>query len=354
MGSRDSTPQPDLGAPPARRLWCALEPIHAVAQYSPEPVEARRALGLEDPVASRFVDRLAPLAPLDPRVRLAVAGWHVGSALERTILRGAGRVRSETLRPTMLHALDQAFWRIYGTDLIRADELVSASQLARRVAERADCRSRPLAASQQCLDWPTFPHLVLWQAASVLCEHRAAGRKAVLISEGLTALEGHVLDVAQGVSSDEAVRLGHGVSRSGWETAVSGLSERGLVSNGAKLTSSGAVLCASIDDRTDLTARQPLTALSDAEVERLFRLLAGFTTAVQASGDLDMPMALGLPPLLGSPPLLGPPSSSQGPSVGSVRAALLAGDRSGPGLSRAERFFAASPRAQRRRPAALR
>jgi len=334
----------------SRTFWWPIEPINAVARFAPEVIEATARMGLHDPVAAHLITRLSSLAPLPPRVRLVAAGWHVGPTLERMVLRRGDDVRPETLRTVQLHALDQAFWRIYGTELIRSDHLVSASQLARRAAELADCRGRALAAAQQCLEWPTFPHLVLWQASAILSEHRAFGRRAVLMAESLTPLQGHILDVAAGVGDIESIRLSHAIMRPAWSTAESLLADRGLLDEEGALTSRGRNLYASIDSRTDRAADQPLAALGDADASTLIDLLAPFTRAVIETGDLGSLQTMCLPdPSVAMGPKRQLATNLGAPTPARVSCALAPRR---PGLGRAERFRAGRPRQQRRRPAA--
>jgi hypothetical protein len=50
-----------MGEHRARRLWRALEPLHAVTYFAPEPVEACTALGTRGFWMSYFAQRAAPL-----------------------------------------------------------------------------------------------------------------------------------------------------------------------------------------------------------------------------------------------------------------------------------------------------
>src|SRR3954447_14120284 len=53
-------------APPlARRVWMALEPIHAVTYFAPESRAAYEAVGLRGFWRGYFAGRTAPLGPVD-------------------------------------------------------------------------------------------------------------------------------------------------------------------------------------------------------------------------------------------------------------------------------------------------
>ena len=64
----------------ARRFWTAIEPIHAIVYFAPEPLEAARKTGLRGFWMSYFASRVAPLGPLP-----APAVWALGR-LDRTQL----------------------------------------------------------------------------------------------------------------------------------------------------------------------------------------------------------------------------------------------------------------------------
>src|SRR5205807_3250126 len=67
-------------------------------------------------------------------------------------------------------AVDRLYQRLLG-DLIGSPGLAEAADLAREAAAAADTAGRPLAAATADLPWPGQPHLVLWQAISLLREH---------------------------------------------------------------------------------------------------------------------------------------------------------------------------------------
>jgi hypothetical protein len=50
----------------ARRLWEAIEPIHAVVYFAPEPAETARRIGLRGFWMGYFAGRAAPMGPVLP------------------------------------------------------------------------------------------------------------------------------------------------------------------------------------------------------------------------------------------------------------------------------------------------
>ncbi|MYV69825.1 hypothetical protein GT043_28550, partial [Streptomyces sp. SID2131] len=87
---------------------------------------------------------------------------------------------------------------VLGEEAVAGSGLAEAAALARRAAEEAGTAGRPLAAANAELPWPGAPHLVLWQAATILREHRGDGHVAALLAAGLDPVEALVSFAAVG------------------------------------------------------------------------------------------------------------------------------------------------------------
>src|SRR5579862_9591063 len=57
----------------ARRLWQAIEPIHAVAYFDPGPTDALKQIGLRGYWMCYFAGRFAPLGAIGPGPAAAMA-----------------------------------------------------------------------------------------------------------------------------------------------------------------------------------------------------------------------------------------------------------------------------------------
>ena len=80
-----------------------------------------------------------------------------------------------------------AVLRRYG---LEADEnVVTAAELAGKVARGAPVCGRPLFAANRALPWPDEPLAALWQATTLLREHRGDTHTAVLSAAGVTGRE---------------------------------------------------------------------------------------------------------------------------------------------------------------------
>lgn len=172
-------------------------------------------------------------------------------------------------------------------------ELAEAAALARRAAEAAGTAGRPLAAANAALDWPSEPHLQLWQAATVLREHRGDGHLAALLLAGLDPTEALVSFAAIGAASVE--RFGsRGWTREEWAAASERLTARGLLEADGTATDAGRDLRRGVEQDTDRLALGPWQALGPEFTERLAALLGDYWVAVLGSGLLPSESTLGI------------------------------------------------------------
>lgn len=165
-----------------RQLWHLLEPLHAVLYYAPEVFEEAAALGYdtEERWPSYFPLRAAPLGPVGGE-RVASAFYSFSPRMVAEHMDPAWSIASpDAVLKARLRGMDRAYRAIFG-DRVDSPELAEAAALARRAAEAANTAGRPLAAANAELAWPAEPHLQLWQAATILREHRGDGHLAALL-----------------------------------------------------------------------------------------------------------------------------------------------------------------------------
>ncbi|OLF04515.1 hypothetical protein BU204_37690 [Actinophytocola xanthii] len=189
-------------------------------------------------------------------------------------------------------AVDTALRAVLGE---RVDDpgLAEAADIARRLAEAADTSGRPLAAANAALDWPAEPHLVLWQAATVLREHRGDGHVAALLTAGLDPVEALVSFAAVGAAPVE-VFASRGWSEQAWADAVERLVARGWLKPDGTATETAEAGRASLERVTDELAAGPYRAVGAEALGRLATLAAPVTMAVVGTGMLPMRSTLGL------------------------------------------------------------
>ncbi|MFF8291106.1 hypothetical protein ACF068_18025 [Streptomyces sp. NPDC016309] len=277
-----------------RQLWHLLEPVHAVLYYAPEASEEAAALGYgtEERWPSYFAWRAAPLGPVGAG-QVASAFYGFSPAMVERYVPAAWEVAAPAdVLAARLRAVDRFYRRLLG-DVVGGDDLAEAARLARRAAGAAVTAGRPLAAANAALEWPEEPHLVLWQAATVLREHRGDGHLAALLTAGLDPAESLVSFAAIGAASPE-VFASRGWSGEAWAAAGERLVARGLLTPGGTATARGRALREEVERRTDELAAAPWSVLGERETERLSELLGGLWLAVIASGLLPAENTLGI------------------------------------------------------------
>ncbi|MFH8800628.1 hypothetical protein ACH4F6_13675 [Streptomyces sp. NPDC017936] len=278
----------------ARRLWHLLEPLHAVLYYAPEVFEEAGALGypVEDRWPSYFPLRAAPLGPVGGKA-VASAFYSFQPGMVARYVDDAWRTADpQAVLAARLRGVDRTYRALFG-DRTGSPELVEAAALARRAAEAADLAGRPLAAANAALDWPAEPHLQLWQATTILREHRGDGHLAALLTAELDPVEALVSFAAVGAASVERF-ASRGWTPPEWEAARERLVARGLVDAAGTATEAGRELRHRVEQDTDRLALGPWRALGPEGVERLAALLGDYWVMVIGSGLLPSESTLGI------------------------------------------------------------
>lgn len=278
----------------ARRMWHLLEPLHATLYFAPEARQVAADLGHD--VSSRwpsyFAWRTAPLGAAGPE--LVAATYYTFSP--RLIARHLPRIWTVAdpakVLDARLLAMDRALTSLTGGRLSAA-QLADAARLARQAAENAGCAARPLAAANRDLPWPDAPHLVLWQAATVLREHRGDGHLAALLTCGLDPCEALVSFAAIG-AAPTADFMGRGWSAQEWSDARHRLAARGWIAPDGTATERARKEREAIERTTDRLAAGPWRALGQSRAERLAQLLQPVLGAVFEAGYLPRHSTLGI------------------------------------------------------------
>ncbi|MFD1520182.1 hypothetical protein ACFSJD_21995 [Pseudonocardia yunnanensis] len=276
----------------SRRMWRALEPVHTITYFAPEPQAACEALGTTGYWMSYFALRASPLGAAPPEIVAALFyNFHPGlvAKVVPAVWELAPPERFQAIR---LETVDAALRRLVGAELLGSPGLAEAASIAREAAVAAPTAGRALAAANAALEWPEEPHLVLWQAQTVLREHRGDGHVAALLTAGLDPAEALVLFAADHEIESEWLRKRRGWSEQEWAEAVGRLTERGLF-DADGLTATGRAVRDEVEAHTDELADAPVAAIGDA-AERLVELAAPLVTAIiDAEGFLRAnPMAL--------------------------------------------------------------
>jgi hypothetical protein len=278
---------------PARRLWVTLETLHDVIYFDRDVRPTGIALGLKGFWMTYFAFRAAPLGPVPAAVVIAAfSGFHpdmvaksLPDAWSRTTPGACIQARA---------AVSAAALRGVGVDPQACER---AARLLAPVADAADPTGRPLFAANAALALPGDPVAGLWQLATTLREHRGDGHVAALVSEGISGLQAHLLQVADRRFPDVLIRQARGWPREEWATAAKTLQSRGLLTADPtpRLTPTGQAVLEAIESRTDKRAwTGGLALLGEHGVEEVIALLQPSVHAVVDSGMLPEVSPTGL------------------------------------------------------------
>ena len=278
----------------ARRMWPLLEPIHAVVYFADEVRTAAGALKI-DRGARYFALRAAPLGAVGAEAVTAVfagfapsrvaaalpAVWRTAGPGEVAVARSAGA--SAALR-RLLADVEPAM-------VLRAAHL--AAEAADHVGSTA---GRPLAAANLALlAGTTRPLDRLWQALTVLREHRGDGHVVALTAGEIGPVEAHVLRAAAGEADLGFLRTSRGWADEDVEEAIARLRHRGWIDETGSLTSAGRSARSGYEMTTDRLAAAPWRHLGVERADELAALLLPLAERVVAGHAEAMRIGLGSP-----------------------------------------------------------
>lgn len=274
----------------ARRFFDRFEPIHAVTYFAPEARAALDGLGFRGFWMGYFAARSAPFGVVAPEV---VTASFYNFAPERVAkaLPAAWDIASPA---DALRAREASAVAALGRSGIDDDAARTAARLAAKAAQTAPLDGRPLFAANRALPWPDAPVATLWHALTLLREQRGDAHVAVLTALGVSGRESNVLHAAAGRVPREMIMRSRDYDETQWHDHQQALTRRGLLDDHGDLTEAGADLKQHIEDTTDRLALSALDALSDDEVETLFRALTPLTRKVVAAGDVPAATPMGL------------------------------------------------------------
>ncbi|OIV36803.1 hypothetical protein BIV57_14140 [Mangrovactinospora gilvigrisea] len=285
----------------ARGMWRLLEPVHAAHYYAPQAFEEAAALGIavDDRWPSYFAYRAAPLGAAGAGL-VTAAFFTFAPAKVAAHVPAVWRVAApEEVGAARLRGVDRTLRALLGDGVAEGAELRGAASLARRAAEAAaaDAAGRPMAAAQADLvarqGWDERPHVALWQAATVLREHRGDGHLAALHAAELDPVEALVSFAAVGAAPAQ-VFASRGWTDQEWAAGRERLRARGWVDADGLATARGRAGRAEVEALTDRLAARPWSALGPEDGGRLAKAVLGVLPALAGSGLFPEFSTLGL------------------------------------------------------------
>jgi hypothetical protein len=312
----------------ARSMWTLFEPVHAVTYFAAEARSAYEQAGLRGFWRGYFAGRAAPLG-------VAGAGGAVaaptGAVAAPTGAASAAVVTASffNFAPAFVARAIPGVWELITPEEALRVRLAGATEglgrlLAGREAEAAaaadllwraigelDFSGRVLAAANAALPVPPGEDAAassgfsassaslaaaglgrLWQAATLLREHRGDGHFAALAAADIDGCEAVVLRCYLDLRREDMQPV-RGWTDEAWDSAVSRLAARGWVGADGALTSAGQEAHAAVEDATDRAASRPWARLGPEATEEIAAALTPLARACAAA--LPYPSPIGVP-----------------------------------------------------------
>jgi hypothetical protein len=275
-------------------MWRLLEPLHAMTYFAPETTDAFRSAGTKGFWMGYFGGRAAPMG----EASASVVGATFFNFAPAMVARSVPDVWSFATPAQLLEARStsatSSLRRLLGP-LAHSPQLSAAAAVARRAVDGLVTAGRPLAAANASLPWPTDEVTILWQAATVLREHRGDGHVAALVVEGFDGCQAHVSLAATGAVPRTVLQPNRGWTDQQWDDAERTLIKRGWLDRHGRATDEGIAGRAAIEATTDRLASDPWQQLGAADTTALAQALAPLTRAVLSSGVIPDVNPMGLP-----------------------------------------------------------
>jgi helix-turn-helix protein len=279
----------------ARSMWTLFEPIHAVTYFAPEARLAFEKTGLRGFWRGYFAGRAAPLGPVGAAV-VTASFFNFAPAFVARAVPGIWELITpeEALQTRLAGAAESLRGLLAG----REAEASAAADLLWQVAAGLDCSGRVLAAANATLPVPEdgpADLLVLarlWQAATLLREHRGDGHFAALAAADIDGCEALVLRSCLDLRREDLQPV-RGWTDEAWEGALSRLADRGWVGTDGVLTSAGRNAHAAVEDATDHAAARPWAHLDTGTTAEVVKVLTPL--ALACASVLPYPSPIGVP-----------------------------------------------------------
>jgi Helix-turn-helix family len=277
-------------------MWTLFEPIHAVTYFTPEARSAYEQAGLRGFWRGYFAGRAAPLGAAGPAV-VTASFFNFAPAFVARAIPGVWELISpdEALRARLAGATSALSRLLAGQEA----EAAAAARLLWRAIGELDCSGRVLASANVALpgvngggDGGGGGLAGLWQAATVLREHRGDGHFAALATADIDGCEAVVLRCGLDLRREDMQPV-RGWTDEAWDGALARLAARGWVGADGTLTSAGLRAHAAVEDATDRAASRPWARLGPAATAEIAAALTPLARACAAV--LPYPSPIGLP-----------------------------------------------------------
>ena len=276
----------------ARSMWTLFEPIHAVTYFAPEARSAYEQAGLRGFWRGYFAGRSAPLGAASAAV-VTASFFNFAPAFVARAIPGVWDLITpdEALRVRMAGATEALSSLLAG----REANVAAAADLLWRAVGELDFPGRVLAAADAALPVPDAGSsglARLWQAATVLREHRGDGHFAALAAADIDGCEAVALRCCLNLRREDLQPV-RGWTDEAWDDALARLAARGWVGADGALTSAGREAHAAVENATDWAAARPWARLGPENTAELVTVLTPLAQA--CAGTLPYPSPIGVP-----------------------------------------------------------
>jgi len=273
----------------SRSMWTLFEPIHAVTYFAPEARSAFERAGLRGFWRGYFAGRAAPLGAAGAAV-VTASFFNFAPAFVARAIPGVWELITpeEALRARLAGATS-ALGRLLAGRESAAD--AAASLLWRAIGE-LDFSGRVLASANAALPVPDSGFAALWQAATVLREHRGDGHFAALAAADIDGCEAVVLRCCLDLRRKDMQPV-RGWTDEAWDDALSRLAARGWIDADGALTSAGSEAHAAVETATDWAASRPWARLAPDTTAAIRTALTPLAQACASA--LPYPSPIGVP-----------------------------------------------------------
>jgi len=296
----------------ARTMWTLFEPVHAVTYFTADSRSAYEQAGLRGFWRGYFAGRAAALGTVNAAV-VTASFFNFAPAFVGRAIPGVWELITpeEALRARLEGATAALRGLLAGQESAAA----AAADLLWRAVGKLDFPGRVLSAANAALPVPEDGLGRLWQAATVLREHRGDGHFAALAAADIDGCEAVALRCLMDLSRENMQPV-RGWTDEAWDDALARLAARGWVGGvsgdgrdggGGRdgrdggdgmdsvltLTGAGREAHAAVENATDWAAARPWAKLGPEVTAEIAAALAPISAA--CASVLPFPSPIGLP-----------------------------------------------------------
>jgi hypothetical protein len=293
----------------ARVMWTLFEPIHAVTYFAPEARAAFEEAGLRGFWRGYFAGRAAPLGPAGAAVVTASFFNFAPAFVARAIPAVWDLTAPEDALATRLAGAQAALSTLLAG---HEEEAAAAADLLWLAIGELDFSGRVLAAANAALPVPDGESAgrgsagrgsagrgsaglaQLWQAATVLREHRGDGHFAALAAADIDGCEAVALRGCMDLRREDLQPV-RGWTDEQWDNALAGLADRGWVGPDGRLTNAGQAAHDAVESATDWAAARPWARLSPETTAGIAEALLPLARACAAIQPYPSPIGVPAP-----------------------------------------------------------